>query len=286
MSGETTRSVALKSAAARLAAAGLEAPARDARALLLAAASLRPVDLTLDPDAPLDAASAVRLDGFIARRLAREPVTRIVGERGFWTLDLLVAPDVLDPRADTETLIETALSLFGHRRAESLRILDLGSGSGALLCALLAEFENAFGVAVDLSPAACAASKANLAHCGLAARAAVLRGDWARAIEARFDLVVSNPPYIPAADIASLDPEVRLHDPALALDGGADGLDCYRAIAREAPRLMRAKGAVILEAGAGQAADIAEFLAAAGLEIAMVRDDLGGHARAVAGRKP
>lgn len=212
-------------------------------------------------------------------------MTRIIGERGFWTLDLTVAPRVLDPRADTETLIETALELFRARREEPLQILDLGSGSGAILCALLSEFENAYGVAVDLSPHACAATAHNLSRCGLSARASVIRGRWAEAISARFDLVVSNPPYIPAGDIGGLDPEVALHDPALALDGGADGLDCYRELARESPRLLRAGAAILFEVGAGQAQSVAELLKREGLGLAAARRDLAGHERVVAAQR-
>ncbi|MGC1864261.1 MAG: peptide chain release factor N(5)-glutamine methyltransferase, partial [Methylocystis sp.] len=238
----------------------------------------------LEPSALLGQEAASRLTGYAARRAAREPVSRILAKRGFWTLDLDVAPNVLDPRADTETLVALVLRLTANRRDEPLSFLDLGSGSGAILCALLTESPAAWGVAVDLSTAACDATRANLAALGLESRASVLRGRWAEAISGRFDVVVSNPPYVKSADIATLAPEVMLHDPALALDGGADGLACYREIAAELPRLLKADGVALFEAGAGQIGEISAFLEVAGLEIAGVERDFGGHERAVAAR--
>lgn len=211
-------------------------------------------------------------------------MSRILGARGFWTLDLMVAPDVLDPRGDTETLVEATLALIAERAAP-LAILDLGAGSGAILCALLSELPNARGVAVDLSEAACAATRANLARCGLSDRAGILRGRWGDALAASvFDIIVSNPPYVRAGDLATLDPEVRLHDPALALDGGADGLDCYRDIAADLRRLLAPGGLVALEVGFDQAASVAALLRAQGLEIAGVARDAGGHERVVTAR--
>ena len=278
----TTRAEAQARVAAYLAHHDIEEARGDARALLLAAAALSRADLMLAPDTALGADAATRLAGFVQRRAVREPTSRIIGERGFWTLDLAVAPDVLDPRADTETLVELASSLLRARRGEALTILDLGSGSGAILCALLAEFPRAHGVAVDLSPAACAATRANLARCGFAHRAGVLRGRWAEALAARFDLVVSNPPYIRRGDIASLDPEVRLHDPALALDGGVDGLDCYRVLALATPGLLAPEGVALFEVGAGQSGDVAALLRARGLRVLETARDAGGHERVVA----
>jgi release factor glutamine methyltransferase len=280
-----TRADALARVAAELERHGIENARRDARALLLSAAELSPVDLLLEPAAPLSDEESRRLDDFARRRCAREPVTRILGRRGFWTHDLLVAKDVLDPRPDTETLVELALDLLRDRRDDAFTILDLGTGSGAIVCALLAELRAARAVAVDLDARACAATADNLAHCGLRGRATIVRGRWAEAIDARFDLVVSNPPYIASAEIAALEPEVRLHDPRLALDGGADGLACYREIALDLPRLLAPKGLALLEAGAGQAADVAAFLSDAGLQIAEVRRDICGHERAVAARR-
>lgn len=266
--------------------AGVEDARRDARALLLAAAQVTHAQFVLAPEAPLGEEGARRLRAYASRRAAREPISRILATRGFWTLDLRVAPHVLDPRADTETVVALALRLVAARRGEPLSILDLGSGSGAILCALLSELPLARGVAVDLSEPACAATRDNLAALGFDERAAVLRGRWADAIDARFDLVVSNPPYVKSGDIANLDPEVRNYDPWRALDGGADGYDCYREIARALPRLLAEGGAAILEAGAGQAQGIVALLRAAGLEIAAIGRDAGGHERAVAASPP
>jgi release factor glutamine methyltransferase len=277
-----TRAEALARVAVYLAHHDVEEARGDARALLLAAAALSRADFMLAPDAALGADAAARLSAFAWRRAEREPASRIIGERGFWTLDLAIAPDVLDPRADTETLVELASSLLRARRGEALTILDLGSGSGAILCALLAEFPQTRGVAVDLSPAACAATRANLARCGFAHRASVLRGRWAEALAARFDLLVSNPPYIRHGDIAALDPEVRLHDPALALDGGVDGLACYRVLALAAPALLAPEGVALFEVGAGQSGEVAALLRAQGLPILGTAHDTGGHERVVA----
>jgi release factor glutamine methyltransferase len=284
VAGGASRNEAMAAVVRLLSSCGVEEARFDARALLLAAAGISLTQLALDPDAPLGEEAAGRLCRYAARRAAREPVSRILAARGFWTLDLEVAPRVLDPRADTETLIELALRLFSDRRGEPLRILDLGSGSGAIICALLSELPQAWGVAIDLSPDACALTKSNLAFCGLAGRASVIRSRWTDAIHARFDLVVSNPPYIKSGDLGGLAPEVRLHDPALALDGGADGLDCYREIIADLPRILVPEGVGLLEAGAGQASDICQLFNGVGLEPISTGRDAGGHERAVAAR--
>lgn len=282
---DATRAAALDAVAALLARCGVEDARRDARALLLAAGGFTAAELLLDPAAKLGAAACARLRDYAQRRAAREPVSRILGARGFWTQDLLVAPRVLDPRPDTETLIELSLELMGERRREPLRILDLGVGSGAILCALLAELPEAGAIGVDLSAAACAAAAVNLSRCGFARRASILRGRWADALAARFDLIVSNPPYIASGELDGLEPEVRLHDPRLALDGGADGLDCYREIAEQLPRLLAPSGAAVLEAGDGQARSLVALLAEKGLAPAGIRKDAGGRERAVAARR-
>ncbi len=280
-----SRAEALARVAAALTESGVETQEAqdDARALLRAAARLSQLDLALSPETSLTTNEAERLWNYAARRAAREPVSRILGARGFWTLDLTVAPDVLDPRADTETLVETALDLIEDHNAP-LAVLDLGAGSGAILCALLSELPQASGVAVDLSAAACAATRENLARCGLSQRAQVLRGRWGTPLASRFDVIVSNPPYVRAGDIATLDPEVRLHDPRLALDGGADGLDCYREIVGDLRRLLAPGGLVAFEVGFDQAASVAALLQAENLEIAGFARDAGGRDRVVAAR--
>ncbi|MCX7899377.1 MAG: peptide chain release factor N(5)-glutamine methyltransferase [Methylocystis sp.] len=254
----------------------------DARAFVLAATKISRLELAMTPRAPLSDEEARLLTDFATRRAAREPVSRILGARGFWTLDLIVEPGVMDPRPDTEALVETTLALIADRREAPLNILDLGCGSGAVLCALLSELPNATGVAVDLSADACAATKANLGRCKVSGRANVMRGNWADAIASRFDIVVSNPPYVRSGDIVGLEPEVRLHDPALALDGGEDGLDCYRAIIADAPRLLAEDALLAFEVGSDQAVAVAGLLGAQGFSIARIGRDAGGHERVVA----
>ncbi|QFR33113.1 peptide chain release factor N(5)-glutamine methyltransferase [Ancylobacter sp. TS-1] len=274
----------LREIAAALAAAGLETPEREARALLKAGLGLTDVDLLARAEDPVTEADAARLREMARRRAAGEPLARLSGRREFWSLDFALSPDTLVPRPETETLVEAALAAFPDRAAP-LALLDLGTGSGALLAALLSEYPNAFGVGVDLSHGAARQARENLARLGLGERSAVLVGRWAQALAGRFDLVVSNPPYIPSTDIAALDREVREHDPLLALDGGPQGLDAYRALASALPGLLRPGGRAVLELGIGQEADVAALLAAAGLPAdGPARADLAGIARAIVTR--
>jgi release factor glutamine methyltransferase len=219
----------------------------------------------------------------IDRRLAREPLSRIVGHRAFWTIDLLVTPDALDPRSDTEAIVRAAVDVMAATRARdaSLSILDLGTGTGAIVLALLDALPNARGLGVDISPAALRLAAANAERLSMDERAAFREGGWDAALGRRFDLVVSNPPYIPTGDIPGLDPEVRDHDPHLALDGGADGLDAYRAILPLLPRLLAPGGFAVLEIGFGQSGDVSALAAAAGLAVVEIRPDLGGVPRAM-----
>jgi len=281
----TSRAQAIAQVAAYLVASGVEPDQAqdDARALLRAAGGLTRLQLAMAPQAPLTDEEVDLLSRYAARRAAREPVSRILGERGFWTLDLVVAPNVLDPRADTETLVETTLALVENRDAP-LDILDLGCGSGAILCALLSELPRARGVGIDLSSDACAATAENLARCGLSARARVVQGRWGEPLAGPFDIIVSNPPYVRAGDIPGLDPEVRFYDPALALDGGPDGLDCYREIVADLPRLLKSDGLVAFEVGHDQAVGVAALIGARGLGVVRVGRDAGGHERVVAAR--
>ncbi len=275
----------LRAAIRALAEAGVPSPDVDARLLLLAATGLDRVALIRDPDLPVSADASSRLDGWIRRRAAREPVSRILGTRDFWGLSLDVTPDVLDPRPDTETLVEAVLDALKERRDCPLRLVDLGTGSGAILCALLTELPRAQGIGVDRSAGACAVARRNLASHGLAARSLVVQGDWATALPASgFDIVVSNPPYIESAVIAELDRDVRDHDPLAALDGGADGLDAYRVIVADLARLLAPSGIAAVEIGRGQECAVSGLATSAGLDGITLRADLSGITRVVLGR--
>jgi release factor glutamine methyltransferase len=262
-----------------LRAAGVDDFERDARVLTCAAFNIAQIDLILRPDAAASPEALARLADFARRRLNCEPVTRIVGSRGFWTFEMEVQPDVLDPRPDTEVLVEMCVARLEARRAESLTFLDIGTGSGALLAALLSEFPKASGHAIDVSPHAVAAARQNLSMLGLSERAVVLQQSWADPVPQRFDLVVSNPPYIPSAEILTLGPEVRNFDPVLALDGGADGLDAYRAIAKRWRDWIIPGGLLALEIGATQAADICRLFDSTGARLLEARKDYAGNDR-------
>ena len=265
-------------------AAGSETPSLDARLLICEALGIDHAALVRDADAALGSASA-RLVSLANRRLAGEPISRILGRREFYGLSFALGPDTLDPRADTETLVDAALQLLQDRANLPLRVLDLGTGTGAILAALLSHCPAAFGIGIDRAAGACAVAAANLGALGLAARAALVCGDWAEAIVGAFDLVVSNPPYIASGEIAALAPDVRGHDPRLALDGGADGLAAYRALVPAAAILLRAGGWLVVEIGAGQADAVAALQRKAGLDAIGAHRDLGGHIRVVHGRK-
>jgi len=266
--------------ATALAAANKEPAQIEARLLLGAATGLSPVAMLADPGRKLGEAATI-LCGFAERRLAGEPVARILGRSGFYGLDLQVSPAVLDPRNDTETLVNVALDHLQRSGVQSPVIIDLGTGSGAILCALLDSRPDAYGLAVDLSPAACDMAQRNLWQCGLAARSAVICGDWAEAVAGVFDLVVSNPPYIASREIDELDVEVTGFDPMLALDGGADGLAPYRRIAPALPRLLRAGGAACFEIGWRQGAEVTQILAQVGFVGATTHLDGSGRDRVV-----
>jgi release factor glutamine methyltransferase len=273
---------AWKAAGARLAQAGVDSPTIDARLLLEAAAPVTRTDILNEPHRPLDADAFQRFDAFVARREAREPVSQILGRKGFWKLMLNVNAGVLTPRPDTETVLDVVLPRFPEGRAFS--VLDLGVGSGAILLAILAERPAAKGLGVDVSEEALAVARDNAAQLGLAGRAALLRGDWTFGLgDASFDLVVCNPPYIPTADIQTLEPEVRDHEPRLALDGGPDGLDAYRLLAPEILRVLRPGGMFAVEIGPGQSGAVEALFA--GAERLSVHPDLGGRDRVVAGFK-
>ena len=263
-----------------LRAAGIEQPRFEARLLLAHATGGARDALLRDPRAPVGGEAAARFRALLAARAARTPAAHLLGGTGFWTLALRCTPDALIPRPDTETLIETALDLRPDRGAVR-RVLDLGTGTGALLLAALSELPAAAGLGLDRSEAAARLAHGNAAANGLAGRAAFAVGDWDAPLAGRFDLVLSNPPYIETAAIPGLMPEVAAHEPRLALDGGADGLDAYRALARALPRLLAPDGVAVLELGAGMEAAVAALMREAGLAAHPARPDLGGVPRAL-----
>jgi release factor glutamine methyltransferase len=273
---------------AMLKSGGIESAELDARILAGAAFGLDLTGLITAAARPVTAVEAARLEQLARRRLAGEPVARILGTREFWGLPLQLSPETLVPRPDTETVVELSLEMLRAIPSPDrrLRIADLGTGSGAILLALLSELPDADGFGTDISVAALRTASGNAAALGLDDRAAFIACDYASALSGPFDLIVSNPPYIRSSDIAGLSIEVRDHDPRLALDGGADGLDAYRALIPQAARLLAPRGAVVLEAGHGQSGDIQELMAAAGLTLERpAKADLAGIRRAVAGRK-
>ena len=266
----------LAQASTQLAAAGIEDPRREARLLLCHATGLDGAALLqhLPSDRP-----ASGYDALVKRRAAREPLALIIGHQPFWTLDLLVSTDTLIPRADSETLIEAALDSCADHPPQ--RVLDLGTGTGCLLLAALAEFPQAWGVGVERAEPAARLARRNAERSGLAARAAIVCADWATPLHGRFDLILSNPPYIETAAIPSLMPEVARHEPGLALDGGRDGLAAYRLLVEALPALLAPGGIAIFELGQGQAPAVSDLARSAGLHPGPPRPDVAGIARAL-----
>ena len=267
--------------------AGLDTPELDARLLTGHALELDQTGLAVAPGRRLTDAQARVLAALAARRLAGEPVARIVGIKEFWGLPFTIADATLVPRPETETVVEAALEAL-HRdgpRARALRIADLGTGSGALLIALLSELPNATGVGTDLSREALAVARANAARNAVLARAQFVACDYGAALRGGFDLVVCNPPYVRSGDIAALAAEVR-HDPRRALDGGADGLDGYRALASQARTLLAPHGHLVVELGVGQEAAVAGLFRHGQLMPSPARADLAGIPRALHARMP
>jgi release factor glutamine methyltransferase len=283
LEASTARSEALASLEKTFKVAGIENPAREARVSLCAASGITPVALIVEPREPLGSA-AWKVQEVAERRATGEPLSRIVGKREFWGLSFAITPHVLDPRPETETIVEAALSILSDRREDKLNILDLGVGSGALLCALLTEFGAARGIGVDISADAAEVAQGNLNGCGLSFRAEIRVGDWTSGLDGRFDLIVSNPPYIPTADLAGLPREVRDFDPWLALDGGIDGLAAYRRILTESRRILAPRGWLLAELGVGQAAKVTAIANQCGFTDCVTYQDLAGADRVVAMR--
>jgi len=274
-------SEALQLVAQTFRAAGIEDADADARVLAGHALHLDRARLISQSDRVLEAREVNAISGLAARRLKREPVSRILGRKEFWSLALAITPDVLVPRPETETVVEGALDFVVRNglRMEKLRILDIGTGSGALLVALLNELPNATGIGTDISRAALEAAQINLAQFGFESRSSLIACDMAAGVEGQFDLVVSNPPYIARGEIASLAPEVRDYDPMMALDGGDDGLTAYRSISADAKRILAQGGRLFVEMGAGQEPAVRELFTNAGLEVGIARNDLAGTPR-------
>jgi len=271
---------AWKTAQTRLKAGRIDSPAIDARLLLEVAAGVGRTEILTDPHRVLTADQVAAYAAMIDRRLKREPVSRILGRKGFWKIMLNVTPDVLSPRPDTEAILDVVLLAFPPERA--FQMIDLGTGSGAILLATLAERPAARGMGTDISSEAIAVAKENAANLDLDARASFLRTEWATGFgPGEFDVVVSNPPYIPSDDIAGLDPEVREHDPRLALDGGPDGLQAYRELAPEIRRILKPDGIFAVEIGWDQGRAVRDLFAAAGFADVKVVKDLSNRDRVV-----
>lgn len=269
----------LRGAVLRLREAGLATPALDARLLLQQATGLGAAELIANSAQETDARQAREFEALVVRRLAHEPVSRILGWREFYGRRFAISPDVLDPRPDTESLVELCLSLLPEGRP--LRILDLGTGSGILALTLLAERPLATAVAVDVSPAALAVARRNAQELGVDTRCQFHAGSWLAGVGGVFDLIVSNPPYIPLQEVQDLAADVRLYDPHLALAGGTDGLDPYRTIAAGAARHIASGGNLAFEIGAGQAHDVTGICLAQGWRPGSQMMDLAQHVRAL-----
>jgi len=268
---------------AALSRAGFDDARRRARRAVAALLEIAPGEILAHPERVLDDQEVDCLRLASDRLLGREPLSRIVGRREFWGLEFMLSADTLDPRPETETIVEAVLRRFADRSAP-LRLLDLGTGTGCILLALLAEFPNALGFGVDLSAGAATAARRNANSLGFARRSHFIVGDWGAAIASKFDAMVANPPYIPTDRLGQLPPEVGLYDPSLALDGGRDGLDSYRRLATDVGHLLSPQGVFVTEIGLGQAPAVAAILRARGLIIEGFEPDLAGICRCVVAR--
>lgn len=278
---------AVRKATDRLAGAGVETARLDAECLMAHALGSRREELILAPDRPLELGETEAFEALVARRAAREPVARILGVKEFWSLEFALNAATLVPRPDSETLVAAVLQDRADKDAP--RILDLGTGSGCLLLALLSELPGATGVGVDCDEGAVGAARENARRLGLQARAEFFPGDWFGALEAgsqapRFDIIVANPPYIESSVIAGLAPEVSAFEPRAALDGGPDGLQAYRDITAHAGEYLQPGGEVFLELGAGQENAVSAILADNGFAVGGRYEDLAGLPRVISAR--
>ena len=270
---------AIRNASATLRSAGIEGATSEARLLVAHALECDNVSLHAGVCDLLSAVQRRRLDGLVRHRARRAPLAQVTGVREFWSRDFEVTADTLTPRPDSEALIQCCLDRFGSRGPAS--ILDLGTGSGCLLVTLLAIWKASRGFGVDLSERALAVAARNARRHGVDERAAFICGDWDAAVAGRFDLVVSNPPYVRTGEIRALDPEVALHEPGIAIDGGPDGLDCYRRIVPGLARRLSSGGVAVLEHGPDQGPRLGSLAFPCGLGVVVAARDLGGHRRAL-----
>jgi len=260
--------------------AGVPGPERDARLLLAEVLSMSVGRLTLEPDWDVSPDQVKQFHGFLARRSAREPVSRILGRRNFWGRDFEVTPDVLDPRPETESLIDAAL-----KGPAPKTLIDLGCGSGIIGVTLLAEWQTASGMCSDVSQPCLAVTTRNATTHGVRGRLELVQSSWFEQIDGKFDLIVSNPPYITEDEMAHLDPDVALHDPHLALTPGGDGLSPYRILAAGTQTHLAPNGRILVEIGWKQGPDVAQIFSDAGLTQVQIIPDMDGRDRVVSGRK-
>jgi len=280
LTAEVTIADALEGARRTLSAAGIPNPRLEARLLASHVLGMTIEMIMGYPERPVAHEYKAELEIAVGRRARREPLAHIVGHREFWSLPFCVTPNTLVPRPDTESLVEAVLEWLDDSKA-GVRILDLGTGTGCILLSLLAELPMAWGVGVDASVDALHVARQNADTLGLANRAEYVRSDWANAVKGDFDIVISNPPYIADGDIVSLEPEVARFEPRLALSGGTDGLDAYRAIVPQLGRLLAPRGAAFLEIGAGASADVTKLIRNHSFEHIEIKDDFAGVPRCV-----
>ncbi len=282
MSGPGSIASCLADGARRLSEAGVPDARREARLILAHALGLEPVTILGYPERPVDDAGPYQ--DLIARRAAREPLSHLTGRREFWSLEFEVTPSTLDPRPDSETLVEAALAAIPDRQV-AISIVDFGAGTGCLLLALLSEYPSATGLGIDIDEDALAVARRNATRLGFSDRAAFVRGDWGESLAGPVDLIVANPPYIRAGDIANLQREVAEYEPRRALDGGPDGLAAYRRLGPDITGLLKPGGVAVLEFGLGQGLDVARLMSAESLIDQGFSADLAGHDRCLTLRK-